>query len=68
MAHIEGQTWELYKNEDGTYLHLYKDTSKIALSIGHPEDTMGDLLASLLQFLEQSQSELKLDDLNLNIV
>ena len=58
MAHttkIEGGKWELYEDEDGTYLHLYKDDGKIAISIGHPEDTMQEFLDALILFLEQME-------------
>lgn len=63
MAHtvkIEGSRWELYEDEHGTYLHLYEDDGKVAISIGHPDDTLDDFLGSLMVWLDRSHSHIDL--------
>jgi hypothetical protein len=37
---IDGQGWTYTEEQEGVYLHLEKDGHSIAISIGHPDDTL----------------------------
>lgn len=48
---VEGQKWMYTENEQGTYLHLWKDGCKLSVSVGHSEDTLDDVVCSIIDFI-----------------